>query len=82
MSRHTLQPEMGAMSVVFTPNGGEVATGGTEGSIDFWNAETGAHRKTLKAHSWRIRSLVFSSDGKTLVSGSEDGTVLLWDFPR
>ena len=70
------------MSVVFTPDGGEVATGGTNGSIDFWDADTGAHRKTLKAHGEWVRSLVFSSDGSSLVSASLDGTILFWDFPR
>jgi WD40 repeat protein/uncharacterized caspase-like protein len=30
-------------------------------------------------HSWEVRSLAFSADGKTLASGSLDGTVKLWD---
>ena len=70
------------MTAVFTPDGGEVATGGMDGSIDFWDAETGAHQRTLKGHGWQVNSLVFSSDGGTLVSASSDGTVLLWDFSR
>ena len=70
------------MTAVFTPDGGEVATRGMDGGIDFWNAETGAHRRKLKGHGWAVNSLVFSSDGGTLVSASIDGTVLLWDFSR
>ena len=78
--RRTLQPEMGAMSMVFTPEGAEVVTGGSTGSIDFWDAETGAHQRTLKGHTAWVRSLVFSLGGNTLVSGSLDGTILLWAY--
>ena len=31
------------------------------------------------AHSDYIRSVAFSPDGKTIVSGSEDGTIKVWD---
>ena len=31
-------------------------------------------------HTRKITSLVFAEDGNTLVSGSEDGTILLWDL--
>src|SRR6516162_7958834 len=34
---------------------------------------------TLKGHKHTITCLAFSSDGKTLASGSKDGTVILWD---
>ena len=35
-------------------------------------------QKILRGHTSRVKSLAFSPDGKTLVSGSEDGSVLLW----
>lgn len=37
---------------------------------------------TLTGHQGRIWSVVFSSDGKLLASGSEDGTLRLWDVAR
>ncbi len=33
----------------------------------------------LVAHTAPVQSLVFSSDGQTLASGSEDDTIILWD---
>ena len=48
--------------------------------IQLWEVDTGRKLGTLSGHTERIETLVFSHDGKTLASGSEDGTVLLWDW--
>ena len=34
---------------------------------------------TLKGHTAKINTVVFTPDGKTLASGSEDGTIRIWD---
>ncbi len=36
----------------------------------------------LQGHGNRVRAVAFSSDGKTIVSGSEDQTIRLWDVGR
>ena len=36
-------------------------------------------KKTLKGHTNKVFSVVFSADGKTLASGSSDNTIRLWD---
>ena len=37
---------------------------------------------TLEGHGEQINSLAISSDGSTFVSGSGDGTILVWDLRR
>lgn len=48
--------------------------------IRLWHVETGLNLGNISGHTERVKSLVFSHDGKTLASGSNDGTVLLWDW--
>ena len=48
--------------------------------IYVWDIESEKRVKTLTGHSDSITSLAYSADGATLVSGSKDGTVLLWEM--
>ncbi|KAF3917569.1 hypothetical protein AA313_de0203174 [Arthrobotrys entomopaga] len=48
-------------------------------AVKLWSTTTGAVFQTLEGHHTWILALVFSPDGKLLASGSNDGTVKLWD---
>ena len=50
--------------------------------IQLWDVDTGTDLGTLSGHTEKITMLVFSHDGKTLASCSEDGTVILWKWHK
>jgi RNA polymerase sigma factor (sigma-70 family) len=72
--------------VAYSPDGRTLATGSVlEGTIRLWKASTGeevrrweAHRKKDAAPTGPL-GLVFSPDGKTLVSAGSERVVRLWD---
>jgi WD40 repeat protein len=63
----------------FSPDGCTVGFGAEDG-IHVWDTATGTQRLTINGHSGAVRALAFSRDGQFLVSGSWDGTILVWNF--
>ncbi|KIO23703.1 hypothetical protein M407DRAFT_77768, partial [Tulasnella calospora MUT 4182] len=67
-------------TVAFSPDGGYVASGSVDGTVQLWDAQTGAPLgQPLTVHSESITSIAFSPDGKVLAYASYDETVRLWD---
>ena len=72
-------------ALTFSPCGRYLAAGGwwqqtDKMSIHLWDMTTVENIATFWGHTTDIQSLAFSSDGTLLVSGSHDGTILLWDM--
>ena len=44
-----------------------------------WDREDGKELATLSGHKHMVWSLAFSPDGRTLVSGGSDNTMIFWD---
>ena len=72
-------------SLSFSPDGNTIAcaswspNSNSKHSIHFFNVKTGMKKATFAGHTDHIYSVLFSPDGKTLVSTSQDGTMIWWD---
>ena len=67
------------MSVVFSPDGKLLATGGDAAEVRLWQVADGKPLLTYRGHTHWVLSIAFSPDGQTLASSSNDQTVKLWD---
>ena len=45
-----------------------------------WDVATGRRLRALPGHSGKAQCLAFAPDGRSLLSGGDDGEALLWDF--
>ena len=66
-------------SVVFSPDGTTVASGGRDKTVCMSDTITGKHKNRLIGHKDTISSVAYSPDSKTIASASYDKTVRLWD---
>ena len=69
----------------FSPEGNTLVSGGEEfpgkNNIDLWDADTEQYQKGLSGHSWPVRKVAFSPEGKRFASGGGE-ELLLWDATR
>ena len=90
--KNTLKlPRNSNRPIAYSPDGTTLASG--EGDeVYLWDTNTGKHKNTLKEHTERWRDpwlsivfVIYSPDGKTIITASSDGRVIvngevrLWD---
>jgi WD40 repeat protein len=70
-----------AVALAFAPDGA-LALAGRDNVIRLWRPNGAKEVGRFEGHQTRINALVFTPDGKSLLSASDDGTVLIWDVSR
>jgi WD40 repeat protein len=76
---------LGNSSVAFAPDARNLAHAARDsstigrGSIRVFDVGSGRELLNIQGHTGEVWSVAFAPDGKTLASGSEDGTIKLWD---
>ena len=67
-------------SVAFAPDGADIVTGSWDGDCQVWDRKSCLVKYVLKGHTERVTSVAYcpTDDGRTIASGSVDGTAMLW----
>ena len=65
-------------AVAIDPGGKRVASAGDDHAIRLFDASTMQPQRQLVGHTDWIKSIAFSPDGQTLVSGGNDGKIIFW----
>ena len=65
--------------VAASPCGKWFATSGSDGTVRFWDASTGAAGPVFDWKLGSVTALAFSPDGLTCAAGGEKGQIVVWD---
>lgn len=68
--------------ISFSPQGDFVAVGSKangRGSATLWGVEKGELRTTFEGHQSLVSAIAISADNETVISGSDDGIVKVWN---
>jgi WD40 repeat protein len=69
----------GPVGLSFSPDGRTLAARGPGRAVRVWDVIAGKEVGRFNGHTGAIETVAFAADGKSLVTGAEDTTILLWD---
>lgn len=72
------KPVSSCLCGAFSKDGENVVTGHASGEVIVWT-KSGQLIATAHGHEAAVHAIVFSADGYSIVTGSEDRTVRIWD---
>ncbi|KAI8826260.1 WD40-repeat-containing domain protein [Fimicolochytrium jonesii] len=67
------------LSVQFSPDGKQLATGSGDTTVRVWDLDTETPQHTLEGHKNWVQIVAWSPDSEMLASGSMDSTIRLWN---
>jgi WD40 repeat protein len=68
-----------ATIVAFSPDRKRFAVGDLHAKVVEWDAQTGKQLGPLAGHTGTVRTVSYSHDGSQIITGSDDGTAIIWD---
>lgn len=73
----------GISCIAYSQDGMKIATGGEDGKLKIWNANSGFCFKTFSEHNAEITDVTFTGrDSSVVVTSSLDGTIRCFDLKR
>lgn len=72
--------EFNPRCIRFTPDNKRIVLGNDDNDAVVFDVQTGAHVATLKKHVKKISSIIFTHQGKTLVTAGYDKNICLWNM--
>ncbi len=66
-------------ALAFSPDGKQIALGGSDGRIHLFQASDGKSLRQLQGHTSGVTALLYHPAGAVLISASKDRTIRLWN---